>query len=49
MNISLPYFSFWLYLRNLIAENNFYSLYDEKIKEKISYDNFKKYINYNNK
>lgn len=49
MNISLPYFSFWLYLRNLIAENNFYSLYDEKIKEKISYDNFKKYINDNNK
>ena len=49
INISLPYFSFWLYLRNLIAENNFYSLYDEKSKEKISYDNFKKYINDNNK
>ena len=49
INISLPYFSFWLYLRNLITENNFYSLYDEKIKEKISYDNFKKYINENNK
>ena len=48
INWSLPYFTFWLYLRNLIVENNFYSLYDDKSKEKISMNNFKEFIDKNN-
>ena len=49
INNTLPYFSFWLYLRNIISENNFYSLYDEKIKEKMNLDNFKQFLNAKNK
>ena len=49
INWSLPYFSFWLFLRNLISENNFYSLYDEQIKEKIDLNNLLLYLKENNK
>jgi hypothetical protein len=49
INWTIPYLSFWLYLRHLIAENNFYSLYDEISKEKINLDNFKNYLKNNNK
>ena len=48
INWSLPYFIFWLYLRNLIVENNCYSLCDEKNKENINLDNFKEFIEKNN-
>ena len=39
--------SFWLYLRNLIKENNFYSFYDDKAKDKINNNNLLKYLNDN--
>ena len=48
INWSLPYFIFWLYLRDLIAENDCFSLCDEKNKENINLDNFKKFIDKNN-
>ena len=47
INITLPYFSFWIYFRNLIGENNFYSLYNEEIKKKINFENFKQFLNDN--
>ena len=46
--IILPYFSFWFYLRDLIMENNFYSLYEEKSKENININNLMKYFEKNN-
>ena len=49
MNWILPYFIFWIYLRSLITENNFYSLYDEKMKEKININAFGSFLNNNNK
>ena len=47
INWTLPYFVFWIYLRDLIIKNNFYSLYDEKIKEKIDINNFMQYLKEN--
>ena len=49
INWTLPYLIFWIYLRNIITENNFYSLYDDKIKEKINISNLKLFLNDNNK
>ena len=49
INWTLPYFIFWIYLRNVIIENNFYSLYEDKIKEKINITNLKLFLNDNNK
>ena len=48
INWILPYICFWVYLKYLIAENKFYSLFNEKYKEKINNNNFKKYLNENN-
>jgi len=49
INWTLPYFTFWIYLRDLIIKNNFYSLYDEQIKEKIDINNFIQFLKENNK
>ena len=49
INWTLTYFIFWIYLRNIFVENNFYSLYDEKLKEKINFANFNQFLNDNNK
>ena len=49
INWTLPYFTFWIYLRDLIIKNNFYSLYDEKIKEKLDIKNLMQYLKENNK
>ena len=49
LNWVLPYFIFWIYLRDLIIKNNFYSLYDEQIKEKIDLNNLLLYLKENNK
>ena len=49
LNWTLPYFTFWIYLRDLIIKNNFYSLYDEKMKEKINVNDFMKFSKENNK
>ena len=46
-NWTLPYFSFWLYLRNIIIENNYYSFYDDKTKEKINVNYLLQYLNNN--
>jgi len=48
INWILPYFSFWLYLRNLFVENHLYSFYDEKMKAKININNYKQYLKDNN-
>ena len=49
INWSLPYNIFWIYLRNLIIENNCYSLNEEKIKERINIKDFEAFTNDNNK
>ena len=49
LNWALPYFCFWIYLRDLIVKNNFYSLNDDKIKEKIDINNFMLFMKENNK
>ena len=49
INWTLPYLSFWLYLRNIIIENNCYSLYKEKTNEKINIKNLIEFLNNNNK
>jgi len=45
----LPYFSFGFYLRNLIIKNDFYSLYNNKVKEIINYKNVIQFFTKNNK
>ena len=42
--IFLPYLSFGFFLRHLISKNNFYSLYNEELKEEININNLKKYF-----
>ena len=49
LNWTLPYLCFWIYLRKIIIDNNFYSLYDDKIKEKININNYKQFLKDNNK
>ena len=49
INWSLPYFIFWIYLRNIIVENNFYSLYEEKTINQININSFEQFLNSNNK
>ena len=49
INWIIPYFSFWLYLRDLIVQNNFYSLYEKQSKERINIENFKLFFRNNNK
>ena len=49
LNWTLPYLFFWIYLRKIIIDNNFYSLYDDKIKEKININNYKQFLKDNNK
>jgi len=49
LNWALPYFLFWIYLRDLIIKNNFYSLYDEQMKEKIDINNLIQFLKENNK
>ena len=44
----MPYFSFGLYLRYLIYKNDFYSLYDENMKDNINIDNLIIYLKSNN-
>ena len=48
INLTLPYYFFWLYLRNLIVENHLYSFYNEKMKDKININNYKQYLKDNN-
>ena len=48
INWILPYISFWLYLRNKIQKNNFYTLSDQTLKEEINLDNLKQFLNDNN-
>ena len=48
INLIIPYFSFGLYLRDLIYNNDFYSLYDEKMKENINFDNLIVYLKTHN-
>ena len=45
INWTIPYFSFWLYLRHLLIE---YKSFDEISKQKINIDNFKEYLKNNN-
>ena len=49
INWTLPYFIFWIFLRDLIIKNNFYSLYEEQSKEKIDINNFMLFLKENNK
>ena len=44
----LPYLSFGFFLRHLIAKNNFYSLYNEELKEEININNLIKYFETHN-
>ena len=48
INWSLPYISFWLYLREIISQNSFYSLYTDLTKEKMNIYDFKLFLNSNN-
>ena len=49
LNWTLPYLYFWIYLRNIIINNNFYSLFDDKIKETININNYIQFLKNNNK
>ena len=49
LNWTLPYFTFWIYLRDLILKNNFYSLSEEQVKEKINIENVMLFLKENNK
>ena len=46
--IFIPYFSFGFYLKLLIANNNYHSLYDEKIKEKLNAEDLKLFFESHN-
>jgi len=46
--IFMPYFSFGFYLRLLIANNNYHSLYDEKSKEKLNEKDLKLFFESHN-
>ena len=48
INWVIPYMSFWLYLRNLIQKNNFYTSFDDKLNEEINIDDLKKFLSKNN-
>ena len=48
INWILPYMSFWVYIRQLIIQNNLYSLFDEKLKEKIGIEDLKIFLNEKN-
>ena len=48
INLFLPYFSFGFYLRYLISKNNFYSLYDQHLKDQIDINNLISYLINNN-
>ena len=45
INWTMPYLGSWLYLRNIIIENNCYSFYDEKTKEKINTNILLQFLN----
>ena len=47
INFFLPYFSFWFYLRNLVAKNKFYTL-DYKHKQSIDKKDLEAYFTTNN-
>ena len=48
INWTLPYFIFWIYLRDIIIHNNFYSLDEEKIIKQINTNSFESFLIYNN-
>ena len=49
LNWTLPYLTFWIYIKNLICLNNLYYLSDDNSKKIININEFKKFINDNNK
>ena len=48
INLILPFISISIYLRNLVINNNLMSLSHKDLKEKISFENFQKYLSENN-
>ena len=49
LNWTLPYLTFWIYIKHLICLNNLYYLSDDNSKKNININEFKKFINDNNK